>query len=55
MGETGVEHMSAEDRAKLDDLRADMELARLALIDVKVAFDKACDAVYLFVRSHREQ
>lgn len=54
MGETGTERFSNEDKAQLASLREDMELARLAFIEAKEEFERACDAVYLFVRARRE-
>ena len=46
--------LNSEDKAKLQELRDNMELARLALMEIKTEFDRACDALYLFVRAHRE-
>lgn len=54
MGETGTDGFSDEDKRRLQELRDDMELARLALVEVKREFERACDAVYCFVRSVRE-
>lgn len=54
MGKTHLDHLSDEDKAHLELLKEDMELARLALMEIKTEFDRACDALYLFVRAHRE-
>lgn len=54
MGKTHLDHLSDEDKAHLELLKEDMELARLAFIEVRTEFERACDAVYCFVRSKRE-
>lgn len=46
--------MAVDDDPELKELRDDMELARLALVDAKTVFDRACDAVYVYVRAKRE-
>lgn len=54
MGKTHLDHLSEEDTVYLQYLREDMELARLAFVEAKSEFDRACDAVYCFVRSKWE-
>jgi hypothetical protein len=46
--------LTSEDKAQLVALQEDMELKRLVLVDAKTDYDRACDAVYVFVRSKRE-
>lgn len=53
MGETGVNGLSQEDRATLAELRENMDITRAMLVEAKDDFDRACDAVYAFVRAKR--
>lgn len=54
MGKTHTEHLSEEDTVHLMYLRDAMEESRLAFVEAKAEFERACDAVYCFVRSKRE-
>lgn len=54
MGERGVDSLSDEDKLTLQELREVMEIYRLDFIAAKAAYDRACDAVFVFVRSKRE-
>jgi hypothetical protein len=54
MGESHTEHLSVEEKAYLAELQDEMAMARLAFIEAKEEFERACDAVFCFVRSKRE-
>lgn len=54
MGESGTENFTPEQKAYLVELQDEMHMARIAFVEAKEEFERACDAVYCFVRSVRE-
>lgn len=54
MGRSGVDKLSPEDKLTLKELQEEMEIYRLDYLAAKTMYDRACDAVYVFVRSKRE-
>jgi hypothetical protein len=54
MGKTNIDHLSFDEKEYLADLQEDMDIARQEFIEAKEEFERACDAVFCFVRSKRE-
>jgi hypothetical protein len=54
MGKSGTEGFTPEQKAYLAELQEEMQMARVMFAEAKAEFERACDAVFVFVRSVRE-